>query len=73
MYFIFIYINYILKYALIYIYNIKKIEELPFELEDGTTPVANKAYIYSGKNWTEPVFPILNDLSNSFEDLYIDV
>lgn len=55
-----------------FINNYKNKEELPFELEDGTTPVANKAYIYSGKNWTEPVFPILNDLSNSFEDLYID-
>ncbi|ORX86039.1 UPF0183-domain-containing protein [Anaeromyces robustus] len=47
-------------------------DELPFELEDGTTPVANRVYIYSGKNWTESVFPSNNESSNNFDDLYIN-
>jgi len=48
-------------------------DELPFELEDGTTPVANRVYIYFGKHWSESVFPINNnEFANSFENLYIN-
>jgi len=43
-------------------------------LEDGTTPVANKTYIYSGKNWKESVFPQANnDSQNNLECININV